>query len=208
MRPPEAPLDRRPIAARNTRPASLAARWLIRAGVSPDTISVAGTLAACAAGAMFSNTGHNRAFWLLGAALVQVRLLCNLFDGMVAVGRGIASPRGELFNEVPDRVSDTAVLCGVGWAADSLALGLAASLAAMATAYIRVLGRSMGQGSDFCGPMAKQQRMALVTALGVACAVLPRSLTTLWPTAALWVIVAGAAFTAARRLLRLSRALR
>ena len=182
--PPSAPSDRRPIAAR----------------------------AACGAGAAFAGTafagtGWARALWLLGAALVQVRLLCNLFDGMVAVGRGVASARGELFNEVPDRVSDTAVLCGVGWAAGSPALGIAASLAAMATAYVRALGRGMGRPSDFSGPMAKQQRMAVVTALGVACAVLPAGWTASWPGAALWLVLAGATLTAARRLLRLSRAL-
>ena len=209
---PASPSDRRPIAARNTRAAALAAAWLIRWGASPDGISVAGATAACGAGIAFAATGsagewQARALWLLGAALVQVRRLCNLFDGMVAVGRGIASARGELFNEVPDRVSDTAVLCGVGWAAGSPALGMAASLLAMATAYVRALGRGMGQPSDFAGPMAKQQRMAVITALGVACAVLPRGWTVDWPALALWIIVVGAAFTALRRLLRLSRAL-
>ena len=211
-----APSDRRPIAARNTRPAALVAGWLIRAGASPDGISVAGAVAACGAGTAFAGTafagpGWAWVLWLLGAALVQVRLLCNLFDGMVAVGRGVASPRGELFNEVPDRVSDTAVLCGVGLAAGSPALGIGASLAAMATAYVRALGRGMGQPSDFSGPMAKQQRMAVVTALGVACAVLPASWippwTASWPEAALWIVVVGATLTAVRRLLRLSRAL-
>ncbi len=44
-------------------------------------------------------------FWLAGALLVQLRLLANLYDGMVAVLRQIASPVDELFNEVPDRVS-------------------------------------------------------------------------------------------------------
>jgi phosphatidylglycerophosphate synthase len=73
--------------------------------------------------------------WLAGALLTQLRLLANLLDGMVAIGRGIAiaSPAGELFNEVPDRVSDSAVFLRLGVAGGNLTLGLAATLAAMAT---------------------------------------------------------------------------
>ena len=99
--------------------------------------------------------------------------MANLLDGMVAIGRGVASPVGELFNEVPDRVSDTAVLVGLGVAAGSVWLGLAAALAAMATAYVRTTARAAGAPSDFGGPMAKQHRMALVTALALWCAVIP-----------------------------------
>ena len=98
--PSEIP-DRRPIAARNTSWAAAVAAWLVRRRVSPNAISVAGAVAACAAGTLFAATpsvsgSAARACWIAGAALVQLRLLCNLFDGMVAVGSGIASPRGEL----------------------------------------------------------------------------------------------------------------
>jgi phosphatidylglycerophosphate synthase len=61
---------------------------------------VAGTLAALAAG-LFAATSRfpsaAPALWLAGALLVQLRLLANVLDGMVAVGRGIASPLGELY---------------------------------------------------------------------------------------------------------------
>jgi phosphatidylglycerophosphate synthase len=105
-----------------------------------------------------------------------------------------------LFNEVPDRVSDTAVFLGLGVAAGSPALGLAAALAAMATAYVRAVGKAAGAPSDFRGPMAKQHRMALVTALGAACALLPLAWTAMLPALALWVITVGSLLTAWRRL--------
>jgi phosphatidylglycerophosphate synthase len=82
-------------------------------------------------------------------------------------------------------VSDTAALLGLGIAAGSPAWGLAAALAAMATAYIRALGKSAGAPSDFRGPMAKQQRMALVTLLAPWCALTPlgwQGNLTLWPS--------------------------
>lgn len=203
--------DRRPIAARGLRPVIAAADWLVRRGASPDAISIVGMVAAMLAGVAFAATAGRPGaawLWLLGAFLVQVRLMANLLDGMVAIGRGVASPTGELFNEIPDRVSDTAVLLGIGWACGQVSLGLAAALAAMATAYVRGVGRGLGLNSDFAGPMAKQHRMAIVTALGVACAVLPLAWTLSWPAIALWIITVGATLTAVRRLLRIARGLR
>jgi len=212
--------DRRPIAARQTGWAQRVAAWLVARRASANGISLAGMAAAALAGLCFWGVWHaapggfgQRLLWLLGAALVQARLLANLFDGMVALGRGIASPVGELYNEVPDRVSDTAILLGLGTAAGGLwGLGLAASLAAMATAYIRAVGKAAGAGSDFSGPMAKQQRMALATGVAVVSALLPLRWQFLggWHLAA-WVLGAItllAALTAVRRLVRVAGVLR
>ncbi|WP_426956315.1 CDP-alcohol phosphatidyltransferase family protein [Muricoccus radiodurans] len=201
-----APGDRRPIAARDLPVTGRLAGWLIARRASPDAISAGGMACGVLAGLAFAGTvwwpDAARPLWLLGALLVQLRLLANLLDGMVAVGRGVASPLGELWNEVPDRVSDTAVLLGLGVAAGSPALGAVAALAAMATAYVRAVGKAAGAPSDFRGPMAKQHRMALVTALGVWGAVAPWS----WQASlrlAFWTLVAIAALsllTAIRRL--------
>ncbi|WP_458093298.1 CDP-alcohol phosphatidyltransferase family protein [Roseomonas sp. WA12] len=204
--------DRRPIAARNTGPANALAAWLIARRASPNGISAAGMVAGLLAGLALAGTawvpGAARPLWLTGAFLIQLRLLANLMDGMVAIGRGVASPVGELWNEVPDRVSDTATLLGLGIAAGSPAWGLAASLAAMATAYIRTTGRAAGAPSDFRGPMAKQQRMALVTLLAVFCAVTPLAWQADLPRWALILIAALATVTALRRLLATAAALR
>ncbi len=198
--------DRRPIAARRLRATVMMADWLIRRHASPNGVSVAGMVCALLAGGVFALAPGHWGLWLLGALLVQLRLLANMLDGMVAIGRGIASPLGEVFNEVPDRVSDTAVLVGLGLAGGLAWLGVAAALAAMATAYIRVVGKAAGQASDFCGPMAKQHRMALVTALAIWCAVAP-AFANPAVVAALWIILVLASVTTGRRLLRLMRAL-
>ncbi len=204
--------DRRPIAAREWMPIQAASAWLIARRASPNAISVAGMLAACLAGLLFAAVPHIAsgawALWLSGAVLVQLRLLANVLDGMVALGRRIASPVGELYNEIPDRISDSAVLAGLGYGVGDPALGWAAGLVAMLTAYVRATGRAAGAPSDFRGPMAKQQRMALVTALAVFCAVAPRA----WAAPAgvwvLWAITLGAALTAARRTAGIARGLR
>lgn len=167
---------------------------------------VAGVLAGLAFAATSWWPEFSRALFLLGAALVPLRLLANMLDGMVAVARGVASAKGALWNEVPDRISDTAVLLGLGVAAGHLALGLAAALAAMATAYVRTTARAAGAPSDFSGPMAKQQRMAVAILAGILCALLPVH-AALVLAIALWLVLAGSLLTAARRLLRAGRAL-
>jgi phosphatidylglycerophosphate synthase len=205
--------DRRPIAARGHAWSQAAAGFLIRRRASPNAISIAGMVAAMLAGVCFAAAPGNQrpiaiALWLLGAVLVQLRLLANMFDGMVALGRGVASPVGELYNDVPDRVSDTAVFLGLSWAAGDLALGLAAGLAAMATAYIRALGRSIGAPADFGGPMAKQHRMSVVTVVAVVECVTPAGWSAALADAALWLITLGALVTAVLRLSRTAAWLR
>lgn len=206
--------DRRPIAARNLGITRRIADTLIAAGASPNAISLGGMAAGLAAGLCFAATAWHPDIaiwgWLGGALLVQLRLAANLFDGMVALGRGVASPVGELFNEVPDRVSDTAVLVGLGIAAGDLALGLVAALAAMLTAYVRTAARAAGAPSDFSGPMAKQHRMAIVTAIALWCGLVPLSRPDDMDVAwfALLLITLGSAVTACRRIARAAALLR
>jgi len=185
--------------------------------VSPNGISIFGLVCGLIAGAAFAlafwSPGGSRALWLVGALLVQLRLAANMFDGMVALARGTASPLGELYNEIPDRFSDSAVLIGLGIAAGSWGLGCLAALAAIATAYVRAVGKAAGAASDFCGPMAKQQRMFLVTLAALWFGLAPAS----WQQASagvdlarivLVVISLGATVTAGRRLLRIAAALK
>src|SRR5262249_50120286 len=142
------------------------AKWLARRGVSPNGISLAGMGCGMAAGVVLASTsyavGWERFAWLIGAALIQLRLLANLLDGIVAIESGRASPLGELYNEVPDRVSDAAILVGAGYSfGGDIVLGYLAACAALFTAYVRTMGKAAGASQEYCGPMAKQQRMAL-----------------------------------------------
>lgn len=215
------PSKRRPIASREWRVSQRLAAALARQGVSPNAISIAGMLAGCLAGISFAATSawgdHAAWLWLAGAALVQLRLIANMLDGMVAVLTERCSPVGELYNEVPDRVSDTAIFVGLGYASGGLpALGYAAALAAMFTAYIRTTCVTAGALPDFRGPMAKQHRMALVTCLAIAAIFVPADAEFAQlagvngtPTRlTLAVIIAGSLVTAARRLAASSRRLR
>ena len=204
--------DRRPLASRGWKISEKVARWLARRGATPNTISILGMICGILAGTMFALTSgatYPWFLWIFGAVFVQLRLLANLYDGMVAVLRETASPVGELFNEVPDRVSDAATLIGFGYATGSdSVLGFVAIIFAIFLAYLRAQGKVAGAHQEFCGPMAKQQRMATVTIAAIVCAVVPGASDWQIPMFALWVIIAGCIVTIIRRLQRITTTLR
>ncbi len=212
-------MERRPLASRNWRFSILLAGWLARRGATPNAISLLGMGAGVIAGLAFWFTSRDvfgPLFWLLGAGLVQLRLLCNLIDGMVAVEAGKGSPVGELYNEVPDRVSDAATLIGLGYAAGgSPALGFLTAVLAVFVAYVRAAVKVAGAPQDYSGPMAKPHRMFVVTVTALLCALVPMSTQKEWlgqewglPKIALGLIVLGCVLTAMRRLLRAARFLK
>jgi phosphatidylglycerophosphate synthase len=206
--------ERRPLAARQWSASHAAAAWLAARGVSPNSISVAGFFASLGACAAFVGTsGSDRPALLLvaGCALILVRGMCNMLDGMVAVSTGKASPGGELFNEVPDRLSDSVTLVGVGYAVGGMPeLGYAAAIMAVFTAYVRVQGCALGTPADFGGPMSKTHRMFVIVVAALYAAFAPVSwqpASSSFPGAgvlslALAVVIAGCAVTSARRLRR------
>jgi phosphatidylglycerophosphate synthase len=169
---PEAPPPRRPLKTRQRAWAQALARLLTKAGASPNGISVFSLIFAIGAGlclawtARVDGTARSELF-LAAAACIQLRLLCNMLDGMVAVEGGKRTVYGEIFNDMPDRFADLAILVGAGYSITVCAWGhelgwLAATLAVI-TAYIRLLGGSIGVTQYFLGPMAKPHRMALLT---------------------------------------------
>lgn len=214
-------MERRPLASREVAASRRMAGWLADCGVSPNTISVIGMVFGMLAGGLFLLTQvvpvQAQLWWILGAICVQLRLAGNMFDGMVAVLQERASAVGELYNEVPDRVSDAATLIGFGFAVGSSPwLGLVAALMAVFTAYVRAMGRVAGAHQEFCGPMAKPQRMFIVTVaalfigfkgerlLGADALLGPLSISA-WT---LWIIIGGCAITVVRRLARIAMALK
>src|SRR6202007_481408 len=90
-------------------------------------------------------------------------LLANVVDGLVAIEGGKRSALGDLWNELPDRLTDSIILVSLGVAFGAAWLGWLGALLALATAYVRVLGGALGQVQRFSGPMAKPQRMFVAT---------------------------------------------
>lgn len=160
--------SRRPLKVRSTTWSKNIATYLSKKNITPNQISIASIFfsilsALCI---LFIPDATSFDIWLysiLSAIFIQMRLLCNLFDGMVAIEGGKNTNSGELYNDIPDRVSDSILFITLGYAVSHIDLGYLAALFAMMTAYVRVLGASMHAGSVFKGPMAKQHRMAILT---------------------------------------------
>lgn len=168
--------ERRPIATRDKTWAKNSARWLKNRGVTPNQISFASMVCALLAGGALlfafdcpSPWGRAAAL-LLAVLMIQGRLLCNLLDGM-------AGPAGPVWNELPDRISDSLILIGAGYGLTLLqygaTFGWCAALLALMTAYLRLLGGVCGLEQQFLGPMAKQHRMALLCGGALLAMVLP-----------------------------------
>ena len=155
--------NRRPIKTRSAGWARHITDILVKRDISPNQISVA-SIAFAFAGVVALNIDSGVIGSICCAIGIQLRLLCNLFDGMVAIEGGKKSDIGSLYNEFPDRIADSLLIVGLGYAIGQSDLGWFAALAAALTAYVRVFGGSIGLKQTFIGPMAKQHRMAVMTA--------------------------------------------
>jgi phosphatidylglycerophosphate synthase len=212
-------IDRRPIATRNRKWAQASTAWLASRNVSPNAISIAGMCACIIGGIALGSTSivDYRILWLIGALGAQLRLTANMLDGMVAIASSRTSKTGELYNEVPDRISDAAVFIGAGYAwGGNITLGYVATILAIFTAYVRAAGKIAGAPNEFCGPMAKQHRMLVITVVCVYAAITPRSWQTITfnssqigvMTLGLVIIIAGCVITITRRIARIAHELK
>lgn len=198
---------RRPIASRSSFWAIAIAQRLGRAGVTPNSISVASILFAGLGAALMLLMTHPLA-WLGAAICVQLRLVCNLLDGMVAIEGGKKTKTGAIYNEFPDRIADSLLLVAAGYASGHAWLGWSCALLAALTAYVRVFGGSVGLPQDFSGIMAKQRRMAVLT-IGLGAQTIAWFFAaSAWPLMAACAIIAlGSLVTCATRTVAIARAL-
>ncbi|MES2035588.1 MAG: CDP-alcohol phosphatidyltransferase family protein [Pseudomonadota bacterium] len=215
----EAPENRRPLKTRSKAWAGKLASALGEAKVSPDIISLFSVVFAVVGAVCLLMSGLNEGWaravlLILAAVCIQLRLLANMLDGMVAVEHGRGGPAGPIWNELPDRVADALFLVAAGYAVVGLGiasgawLGWLTAVLAVLTAYVRELGRGLGFPADFSGPMAKPHRMFALT---VTCLV--STLEPVWNgkgqvmMIGLAVIALGTVVTVGRRTATLARRL-
>ncbi len=211
-------ISRRPIKARSASWSHSLALKIANMGVTPNQVSVLSAVAASISAGLMAVTkilppALQPVLLVLAALFIQLRLLCNLLDGMMAVEGGKKSTTGELYNELPDRVSDTVILVAAGYTSNAgilgIELGWLSALLALATAYVRAFGAQCTGKQDFCGPMAKQHRMFVMTIALIAAAALSgiggaRPILLI----ALGLISVGSAVTCVRRIARIAKTLK
>ena len=159
------PTSRRPIADGFRSTAHFATTLCVRLGVHPDSISYASIVAAALASVCFWKSGEHPWLLILAPLFCQLRLWFNMLDGMVAIASGKASSRGEILNDLPDRVSDVLIFAGAahsGWM--NPFLGYWAAIFALLTAYVGMFGQAVGGQREFSGMMSKPWRMVTLHA--------------------------------------------
>lgn len=83
-----------------------------------------------------------------------------MLDGMVALASGKASWRGEILNDLPDRISDVMIFAGVAHSGlNAVVSGYWAAIFALITAYVGMFGQAVGVQREFSGLMSKPWRM-------------------------------------------------
>ena len=159
-----APASRRPIAGMFRRTAHAAVRMAVRARIHPDVFSYASIVAALISGVLFWQSRTHPRYIVIAVVFALIRLWLNMFDGMVALAAGKASKRGEIVNDLPDRVSDVLIFVGIahsGWCNPFYAYWVA--LAALIVAYVGLFGQAVGVQREFSGVMAKPWRIVALS---------------------------------------------
>ena len=158
------PTSRRPIANIFRRTADAATQFCVRNGIHPDAISYLSIVAAALAAFCFWKSGQTRWLLLVAPLFCFLRLWFNMLDGMVAVAANKASRRGEILNDLPDRISDVIIFVGVAHSGFMNPLfGYWAAILAVLTSYVGLFGQALNGQRDFGGMMSKPWRMVALS---------------------------------------------
>jgi CDP-diacylglycerol---glycerol-3-phosphate 3-phosphatidyltransferase len=148
--------------------------------ISPDVFTVAGVLAAAAAGAVVA-----LGWWPLAALFLALRLAGANLDGAVARARGVSRPWGFVVNEIGDRASDLLTFAGLAvwaarqhgpglhWLAWPVIMVLVAALAATLPTFASLAGAAAGAPRRNGGPLGKTERCLFVLLATVFPVILP-----------------------------------
>jgi CDP-diacylglycerol--glycerol-3-phosphate 3-phosphatidyltransferase len=193
-------LSARPVVEKVLNP--LVAR-LVRAGVTPDAITIMGTLGAVAGAVLLFGTGH--LFW--GTVAVTFSVLLDLLDGALARARGGGTLFGAVLDSAGDRVADAAIFGALIWwysgAGDNRLLMLLALLClvlGVLTSYVKARAEGVGIACNV-GIVERLERLLLVLfGTGLAGLGVPYAL-----HVGLWVLLAGSAITVVQRIVAVHR---
>ncbi|HJX25864.1 MAG TPA: CDP-alcohol phosphatidyltransferase family protein, partial [Chthoniobacterales bacterium] len=141
-----------------------ATRLSVKWGIHPDAISYSSILAALVAAICFWKSGEIPSLLIVAPLFCYLRLWFNMLDGMVAVAAGKASARGEILNDLPDRISDVIIFVGVAHSGlMNPIVGYWTAIFALLTAYVGLFGQAVGVRREFGGMMSKPWRMVALS---------------------------------------------
>lgn len=123
------------------------ARFLLKAGVSPDAVTVVGTAGVVLGALILYPMGQ--LWW--GSLLIAVFAMSDVVDGIMAREQGRSGPWGNFLDSTLDRLADGAIFAGVaiwffiGGANNAIAIAAVACLVlGMVVSYARAKAESLG----------------------------------------------------------------
>ena len=170
---------------------------LAAAGISPDAVTLAAVPVAVVGGLALLASPVVPLTLLAVPVAAGLRLILNLLDGALARTTGRSHPRGELYNEVGDRLADVALLAPVaflpGAQRETVLLGVTGAVLA---SYVGLTSKAAGAERLYVGVLSKPARMVLLALFAVAALVLgPDAWGPFGP-----LLLAGTALTAMERV--------
>ena len=173
---------------------------LAAAGVRPDQVTLAAVPVAVVAGGCLLLSPDVPILLLVVPMLIVVRIVLNLIDGNMARRTGQIHPRGELYNEVGDRLADIAFLAPVAFLPGaSPQLVLLGVLTGVMASYVGITAKAAGGERIYRGILSKPGRMALLAACCVVAFVLGQADTRAWAAFGPLLLL-GTALTALERI--------
>ena len=171
---------------------------LARAGITPDAITIVGTVGAVASALIFFTNGR----WFTGTMLVWGFVMLDLVDGAVARAGNRASKFGAVLDSSCDRIADAAVFGSIAWffAVHGQRWMVLAALLCLVlgslTSYIRARAEGVGLNATV-GIAERAERLIIVlvgTGLSGAHLRVPYV-----QAVALWLLVAASTITVYQR---------
>ncbi len=178
------------------------ARFLLRVGVSPNAVTIAGTVGVLI-GSYLGALGH--LFW--GTWVVTASALTDVLDGTMARMRGGSGRFGALLDSSMDRIADAAVfgavafyLAGEGNPYGGMVAALICLAAGQVVSYVKARAQSLELDADV-GIAERLERLIIVGIGGLISGLGPD-----WGLpAALWLLAALSAVTVFQRLIHAAR---
>jgi len=139
------------------------ARALLRAGVSPDAVTVIGTVGVLVGAGVFAVTGN----YLAGTIIVTLSAFTDLVDGAMARARGRSGNFGALLDSTCDRIADGAVFGAVAYwlAVHGRHWGAAAALvslvAGQVVSYVKARAEGLGMNANV-GLIERAERLIIL----------------------------------------------
>src|SRR5690348_4374360 len=177
------------------------ARWLLRRGVSPDAVTVFGTVGVVAAAVTLATRGY----LLTATFVITAFALTDVLDGAMARARGTASRFGALLDSTMDRVADGAVFGALAyWLAvttehdnlvhtrSALAATLICLVAGQVVSYVKARAEGLGLSANV-GIAERFERLVILGLGGIGHGLhVPYALdVALWLLAVLSVVTVG-----------------